>query len=298
MEFNIPTTLEDMYTVLNDLFYYYRVRKQGYEEVNLEELSLPRLSDNLPSDEELLITATLLLEPKHTKEKLEYEEKLSLEIQKIEQKIQNCGVNAQNQIDNVTSLYEESMQKIKQQLSQAGLMYTSIYSDKIAQNEEGKIEKINAIVQARDNEISELSSEKAILQSKLNSMQSMFTQIHQKEINAKKNELIKERESLSRDIFKYNNSLEEKEQRYRNTIKETQSSLMLRFLDISSGEFTHDQLVEMGYYEDVLLCVSGYFDTLPAEQAYYDILAEKKLVTFLDDYYQQIIYVYKLRAGI
>ena len=72
----------------------------------------------------------------------------------------------------------------------------------------------------------------------------------------------------------------------------------LRFLDISSGEFTHDQLVEMGYYEDVIKCVCGYYDTLSASNAYYDITSEKKLAIYLDEYYSEIIYTYKLRAGI
>ena len=87
-------------------------------------------------------------------------------------------------------------------------------------------------------------------------------------------------------------------QRYDNSIKETKCSLKLRFLDISSGEFTHDQLVKMGYYEDVIRCVCGYYDTLSAGDAYFDISSERKLAIYLDEYYTEIVYTYKLRAGI
>ena len=81
-------------------------------------------------------------------------------------------------------------------------------------------------------------------------------------------------------------------------MKETKASLYLRFLDISSGEYTKDQLVEMGYYTDVIRCIRGYYDTLPVEDAYRDMFAEDKLAIYLEDYYQEIMYIYKLHAGI
>ena len=50
MEFNLPTTKSQMYVILNDLFYYYRIRREGYEEVNLQELELERLTVTQKSD--------------------------------------------------------------------------------------------------------------------------------------------------------------------------------------------------------------------------------------------------------
>ena len=72
---------------------------------------------------------------------------------------------------------------------------------------------------------------------------------------------------------------------------------MIRYLDVSAGEFTKDQLVDMGYYEDVIRCVCGYYDTLQPSVAYRDILDEGKLAIYLDDYYESIIYLYKSAAG-
>ena len=99
------------------------------------------------------------------------------------------------------------------------------------------------------------------------------------------------------EVFKYNNGLDEKEQRYLNTIKQTKASLKLRYMDISTGEFTKDQLVEMGYYADVVKCVCGYFDRLDPYTAFQDIASEKKLAIYLDDYYQNVIYTYNLLSG-
>ena len=87
------------------------------------------------------------------------------------------------------------------------------------------------------------------------------------------------------------------EQRYSNSIKETKASLYIRFLDVSSGEYTKDQLVEMGYYTDVIRCVSGYYDTLPADTAFRDMNAEGDLMIYLDDYYDQMLYAYRTSAG-
>ena len=78
--------------------------------------------------------------------------------------------------------------------------------------------------------------------------------------------------------------------------KETKNSLWLRYLDISSGEFTKDQLTDMGYYRDVIKCVTSYYDTLEPLEAYQDITAEKELAIYLDDYYQNVIYTYKMLA--
>ena len=53
----------------------------------------------------------------------------------------------------------------------------------------------------------------------------------------------------------------------------------------------------MGYYEDIMRCVCGYYDILTAVNAYQDILNEQKLSIYLDDYYESLVYMYKMRAG-
>ena len=69
MQFNLPNTKEEMYQILNDLFYYYRVQREGFEEVNLIELNLPRLEYQEKEEELLVQTATILLSAKHESEK-------------------------------------------------------------------------------------------------------------------------------------------------------------------------------------------------------------------------------------
>lgn len=296
MQFNIPTTKTEMYVVLNDLFYYYRIRREGYEEANLQELQLQRLSISQKTDEELLEEATLLLKSKHEREKKEYENKLNSSITECQQKLSNIEENYIKTIEEVNLTYEVSAKKFAKDQYNAGLLNSTFVATQNAIFEENKNAKIVALTQEKNNQTASLSAQLTALNQELAGVEEYFSQIHQFEIYAKVNELASQREQERINAFKYNNGLDEKEQRYSNTIKESKMSLWLRYLDISSGEFTKDQLTDMGYYRDVITCVGGYYDTLEPLQAYRDIVAEKELAIYLDHYYQNVIYNYKVLA--
>ena len=117
------------------------------------------------------------------------------------------------------------------------------------------------------------------------------------EVAAEKDRLKAEEEKLKREIFKYNNGLDEKEQRAANSKLSTERSLELKRIDISVNAFTKDQLVEMGYYTDAINCVCAYFDTLSALTAYQQIAHDTKVAIYLDDYYSNVVYMYKTLAN-
>ena len=117
-----------------------------------------------------------------------------------------------------------------------------------------------------------------------------------KKVNAKIEELKQKQDETERSVFKYNNGIEEKVQKYRNTIAEANANLMLKFLEIRGGEYSKSELVEMGYYESVINCVCSYFDTLDAMTAATQIGKENKLMIYLDDYYDTVLYMYQQRA--
>lgn len=297
MEFNLPTTKEEMYTILNDLFHYYRVRREGYEEVNLVELELPRLEIKQMSENDFVQKATTLLKSQHEREILGYESDLNSQILELTKKMSLLEENALDEIEKIKELYAESVKKVENQVVKTGLFNSSILVDKTVALEDSLNDKIAKIHQDKNQQIASIQSKITALSNQLANSQNYFANVHQLEVDKKVIELKDEYEKIVKDTFKYNNGLEEKEQRYSNTIKETQASLYLRFLDISTGEFTKDQLVDMGYYTDVIRCVRGYYDTLSAEDAYRDMSSEGKLVIYLDDYYDTIIYAYRLSAG-
>ncbi len=298
MQFNLPKTKDEMYVILNDLFYYYRVRREGYEEVNLIELDLPRYTLKQMSEASFIEKATNLLKSKHEREILTYEKNINSQILELEKKATLIEQNAVNEIANVQTLYGESIKKVEEKVVKAGLFNSSIIVDKTVVLEDSLNEKIAKITDSKNEQLASINAKILSLNNELANSQSYFAQIHQMEIDEKVIELKDDYSRLTFDVFKYNNSLEEKEQRYSNTIKEIKSSHYLRFLDISSGEFTKDQLIEMGYYTDVIRCVRGYYDTLPADDAYRDMHAEGKLAIYLEDYYQNVMYAYKLAGNI
>lgn len=298
MEFNTPTSLNQMYVILNDLFYYYRVKREVYQDVSFSDLYLGHLDSNTPSLQTLKELANTLLEPKHEREIKEYEQTLNSEISKINTKLSLIPLNVDNQVQQVNEMHEESAEKIQKQVAKAGLLNSSVIIDKLAVLEQNRIDKIAKIYAQRDEEVASLIAQKTALELKLSNAQDYFLSIHTKEVNAKLEELKEKRENLDREIFKYNNLVNEKETAFSNSIIEKQSNLKLKYLDIASYEVSRDQLIEMGYYQDVIRCVSGYFDRLDPTTAYYDFGAEKKLAIYLDDYYSQMLYVYKLRAGV
>ena len=298
MQFNLPTTKEEMYVILNDLFYYYRVQRGGFEEVDLVELDLTRLECEQKSLEQLTETAITLLSAEHEREKNKRQSELNAKILQLNQEINLLEQNAVSEIASITELYEQSIIKVENQAIKAGLINSSIVADKTASLEDSKNQKIALITQEKNQKVASLLSQIESLNSMLNDNNDYFDQIHQSEIDAKVIELADKQEQKRIEVFKYNNSLDEKEQRYRNTIKESKCSLKLRFLDISSGEFTKDQLIDMGYYKDVMRCVAGYYDTLEPLLAYQDMLDEKKLGIYLEDFYETFVLSYRFNAGL
>ena len=63
MQFIIPTTKNEMYEVLQEIFYYYRIRRESWGGVDLKELKLPRLTFEGLTDLELRQKAVTLVTP-------------------------------------------------------------------------------------------------------------------------------------------------------------------------------------------------------------------------------------------
>ena len=298
MQFNTPTTKSEMYTTLDEIFNYYRIQREEYQEPVLGELILNRLEYQEQTQGQLIEKATALLAPKQEREVNELIQELNGQISAYQKEIEQIQVNAQEQIEKVNELYQESQQKIKATASKNGLINSSAYLDKITFLENQKNLQINSITQKKDAEQLVKTSAKTMLEDKLSRAENFYDSAHQKDITAKVIELTDQQDQLIREIFKYNNGLDEKEQRYRNTIYQARANLKLKYMEITVAEFSKDQLVEMGYYDDVIACVCGYYDTLVALDAYRDIANDKKLPIYLDDYYHNIVYMYGIRAGV
>lgn len=298
MQFNLPKTIDEMYTILNDLFYYYRIRREQYEEVTLDPLVLQRMQYSEKTETQLRAEARKILSGQHEREKIDYVNNLNSKISELEQKINLEQINAQAQIANVNELYGQSVRQLEEQAIKAGMVNSNVVVVQSTKLHLEKNQKITTITQKKDQSIATYTAEKQALQQLLSSSDTYFSSVHEKDVDKKVIELKADQEQIMREVFKYNNALDEKEQRYENTIKQTNLSLKIRYLEVTTGEFTKDQLVDMGYYNDVINCVCGYFDTLSALDAYYSFRDNKKLAIYLDDYYENILYLYRVNSGL
>lgn len=298
MQFNLPTTKEEMYQTLNELYNFYRIKREGFEEVSLKELQLERLVFEKQTAEQMIEKANILVAEKQEREILEKQNQLSAKVNSISQKISEIQSSASARISALQDSYLKSQEKLGQSAIKNGLINSSAYLDKYSYLENEKNLQIAKINQDKDQEIASLNQEKLLYQQELDGLQEYFNAIHQKQVQAKVVELNDEQDKIQREVFKYNNGLDEKEQRYKNEILKANASLNLKFMEISSGEFSKEQLVDMGYYDDVLRCVCGYLDTMSDLDAYRTVSNESKLTIYLDDYYHNLVYMYCVRAGV
>lgn len=298
MDFNIPTTKAGMYTILKQLFSHYRIKRDPLEETTLLPLNLSRLSYSVPTTSQLNTMAEKLVKPINQKEIMERSDKFNEQIDLCNAEIVAININFENNVKEIEDSYNESYAKFQQTAIKNGLINSSAYLEKLAKIEEAKLNKVTALTEEKNKKITELQSKLSVLTANLENVSSYFSALHLARKTAKATELLDASEQIHRDVIKYNTGLEEKEQRYKNTLAQANANLKLKYMEITLGEYSKDELVDMGYYDDVVRCVTGYYDTLSALGAYNDIIKETKLTIYLDDYYQNIIYMYGSRAGV
>jgi hypothetical protein len=296
MTFELPKTLEQMYETLDSIFHYYRLTKGDYTQVVLPELKLDRLNVTFDDDAGLRSKAETMVLPDQLREQNEYEQDLNDQIAEIDQKIELEQINAQSEIDEVNRIYDESIGKIQQQVSSSGLNYSSVAIDKTTSLEEGRNQKIVQINSKCNDILATLYARRRVVENRLSQASTHFTNAHLKDVDKKFLELKNEQMKLQNEVFKYNVSLDEKEQKYANGIKKAEASLTLQYLQITVAEFSKSQLIDMGYYADIIRCICGYFDTLAPSTAYDLFRSENKVAVYLEEYYQQILYMYKINA--
>ncbi len=297
MTFNTPTTKDELYSVLQEIFYYYRIRREVTEDLVIEPLKLDRLTAEELSDEEITEQATIALSSKHQRELFEKQKELESELYAVEAKAATLREGKDGRLSAVSSRYNESIEKVKREAEKQGLAKTNIIIDKIAQLESSKNSALSLLENQIDGEIAEAESEATLLSARLNTLAEDMQVIFDLEITAKKEEIKKELEEKSVETFKYNNTVWEKEQRHAGSVTQANANLQIKRSQLSAEFFSKDQLIEMGYYADVIDCVTAYYSTMTPLEAYRDLSSEAKIMIYLEEYYSQVLYLYQMRAN-
>ncbi len=296
MDFDIPVTKTQMFDVLSDIFMYYRIKRTYYEGVTLENLSLTRLELQMPTETELKERAGFNVYAELVKNELEYADEIKKSVEELQAKLIAVESAEKLAVSEVEEKYRAAIVSVNVAAVNGQEEKSDAYFVKVAEIEKTRAKEIADLNADYGREKKVLTEEIAALTEKLNETAKIFEDIKEQKIQSEYLELKEKAEDRANEIIKYNNNLEEKELKYRNAVKQAQASLELKFLSIRSENLSKDELVELGYYNDVLDCVCGFYDTLSPKTAYNDILNENRLMLYLEDYYQQIVYLYQTRA--
>ncbi len=298
MEFTKPTNKTQMYSVLKELFNYYRIKRDPFEEILLEPLNLQRMEYDKPSDSELIMRANKFVEVENLKEIMGKKQQLNQEIAVCTESLATIERNFEAEKEQIESIYAESYEKLRQTAIKNGLINTSAYLDKVAKCEREKAEKITALTLEKNQTKTNINAKIVALNQSLTSLDDEYSDLQAARITAKVEELKDARDAIEREVFTYNNGIEEKEQKHRSTLIRANANLKLKYMEITMGEYSKDELVDMGYYDDVVECVTAYYDTLDPLVAYNDLKKESQLIIYVDDFYQNLMYLYATRAGV
>lgn len=297
MEFVLPTTKDEMYAVLGELYHYYRVKKDPYKEIELLDLDLERQTFTPKTQEQLLEIAQKDLEAVHLKEIKDYQADLDEKISALSIKNALLQTEREKLRQDIVGRYDKSINKLEETILKNGLSGSGIAITQIVALENQKNKEITELLDRTSMSIAEYNAQVTALQERKDNATAYFSQIHQKQIEKRASELSDEQAKLEREIFKYNNSLDEKEQRYKNTLSQIRANAQARYIEMKVVDYTKDQLIEMGYYANVVKCITHFYDSMDNVMAYEDIIeSERRLMLYLDDFYNEVLYMYKLRA--
>lgn len=296
MTFNTPTTKNEMYEILQQIFYYYRIQRQADTDVTLNELELDRMTYTPMTAAEITTKARTALKSAQTEKVLNYKKKISDEIAELGEKVTLYGAQKTAAEAAARESYAAATLKAEREAVKRGIAQSSVVIDRIADLQTALAAEITSIDASYDEKIAAAQARITRLQSDLAGADTYYSQVFSYEILAEEDKIKDDENKLIREIFKYNNGLDEKEQRAANSIITTTRSLELRYMNIASNFFTKDQLVEMGYYKDAIDCVCAYFDTLAPLTAFQQIAHDTKVAIYLDDYYSNVVYMYRSLA--
>lgn len=296
MTFNTPTTKNEMYEILQEIFHYYRIQRQADTEVTLNDLELDRLVYTPMTGEALATKAQNNIRGVQKEKVLDYKKKISDEIAELGVTITLYGTQKTAAENAARTSYAAATEKAEREAVKRGIAQSSAVIDRIADLQVALASEITAIDNAYDEKIATAQARLSRLQTDLAGADTYYDQVFSFELMAEKDRLKEEENKLIREIFKYNNGLDEKEQRAANSKITAMRSLELRQMNLSSNVFTKDQLVEMGYYKDAIACVCAYFDTLSPLTAFQQIAHDAKVAIYLDDYYTNVVYMYRSLA--
>lgn len=296
MNFPTPTTKAEMYATLKSIYTYYRIRFQGFDLPTLNHvLSIDTIQFTPLTDAQLIAKAEDFIEGEKIREVKEMQMKLGEEIAVLSAEILCAENSLSDKIASISDKYEKELNKIKLDAKSKGIIRSDVVINKIKEIEYEKAKEIAKITSETNEQITKLNAKKTFKETALSGATTYFDDIYQSKIDEKFYRLKEEQTKLKKEIDRYNNIVSEKIQKHAVSVSMAEIEYQLKFIEIQTAGFSKEQLVDMGYYKDVVDCVKGYYFTLSAQAAYNDIKNESDLVFYLDDFYSTVVFYFQAR---
>ena len=295
MEFTMPTTLTEMYDTLKEIFMYYRNVSYTMEEIQLEELSIPRITQTYLTDDELRTKATTLLKADQQELIKSKQDEISNQIFELQKQLLLVTSGEEQRKQNLLNNYNKKKEEAIERFYNGRENFASYNSISVEYDQE-YMAKYDELLEKIQREKDDIQAQITLKQEELANVSSAYTGIFNYQIEKKFIELKDEQDALKIDHEKYNSTANEKEVKYSNSLVQTRTSLKLKLLEIKKTPLTREELIEYGYYADAISCIQGYLNTLSPSNAYNTLQSETKIMTYIDDFYQNLLYLYQTRA--
>lgn len=297
MQFEIPTTQQQMYETLNEIFYYYRIRREGWEGIELLPLTLERVRWSPLTETGIKNRVNNAITPEISLANWKETQNVDNQISSLQEKKINLALALEEQKNLITEQYSNKAKLITQDALSRGTANSTIVTNALANLETEKSKLIEEATENYTLRVADIDAMITALESKKNDIIIFYRMYKDDLYNAKFQLEVDVQNKAKEDALKYNNGIEEKEVKHANSVATRSADLEMKIRELNQSFFSKDQLIEMGYYEDVINCVCGYYDTLDPMTAYQQFNTDKKVTIYLEDYYANILYYYRSRAG-
>lgn len=189
MQFTFPTSKAEMFSALQDIYNFYRIKREGFEQTLLKEISLEEMSFTKLTDEQLSNKAQTLVKANHEREILALEKSVKDEIAALNAKKATIEKNAVSLVDKIKSAYEESESKVEKEAALRGFYNSSATVDKIAELEAKKNAEIATAEASKNADVAEIDAKISALNSSLTTANKYYSDVHDYEKSAKAAEL-------------------------------------------------------------------------------------------------------------
>ena len=297
MNFEAPTTYQQLLEVLTDIGDYYLDRREEYVEPVFAEMNLNTIVFTPKTDQELQVEAEQYYFNEYNKKiqerTLDLTEKLQ---QKTAERVKTVQENAFKRAEIVKAYGQKINEGTKNSLK-AGVYHSSVPADIIEKYLNDKQKELDLLDTALNSTLQCIDNEISALQTKLNNVGTFFANEMAQLVAVKKAELKKAQEEKIQSVTKYNNSITEKSVKYANSVLKEKADLKLKFMEIQGVQLTEDQKVRRGYFSDIIRAINCYYENMSASDAFNDFKTRTELPVYLGSFYANYLYLLQTRAG-